>query len=125
MARTIKLIKTNSTHKLFSMKIKPNLKKGHVKSSRNQKQNSKNDHNVGKKTQKKPKIIRSNLKSDLSSSQFRWVNEKLYTTDSETSKNMFKTDPSLFDIYHKGYTEQVKQWPINPVEHIIKMLQTK
>lgn len=78
-----------------------------------------------KKSVGKVKSSRFNLKSDLSSSQFRWVNEKLYTSDSKTSKSMFGNDTSLFEIYHKGYCEQVKQWPINPVEHIIELLQKK
>lgn len=35
---------------------------------------------------------------------------------------MMKDDPSLFDVYHSGFAEQVKSWPLNPVDVFIDKL---
>lgn len=58
----------------------------------------------------------------LSGSRFRWINEKLYTSNSANAFDMMKKQPDLFDEYHKGFKSQVESWPENPVDVYIKQL---
>uniref|UniRef100_A0A7E4UPV9 Ribosomal RNA-processing protein 8 n=1 Tax=Panagrellus redivivus TaxID=6233 RepID=A0A7E4UPV9_PANRE len=75
-----------------------------------------------KKEVVEPEDKKKELVDRLSASQFRYLNEKLYTMKSKEAVEMFADDASAFDAYHKGYRVQVEKWPINPVEHIIKQL---
>lgn len=50
------------------------------------------------------------------------LNESMYTSTGATSKGMMQKNPHLFEVYHNGYREQVKQWPRNPLDDIIKFL---
>lgn len=65
------------------------------------------------------------MTKQLESSRFRWINEQLYTTTGDEAVIMFSADPSLFDIYHRGFTNQVKLWPVNPVDKIIEWLKKR
>ena len=66
--------------------------------------------------------FKSKLKCKLSGAQFRWLNEQLYTKESKDAFEMFSQDPALFDIYHHGFQSQVKSWPQNPNDLMIKYL---
>lgn len=35
---------------------------------------------------------------------------------------MMQEEPVLFETYHRGYGEQVKKWPRNPLDDIIEHL---
>eukprot|EP00162_Nutomonas_longa_P012704 comp21220_c0_seq1/m.45234 comp21220_c0_seq1/g.45234 ORF comp21220_c0_seq1/g.45234 comp21220_c0_seq1/m.45234 type:complete len:238 (+) comp21220_c0_seq1:1740-2453(+) len=59
----------------------------------------------------------------MKGSQFRWLNEQLYTTSGDKAMDMFTEDPSLFNAYHEGFRSQVEEWPENPVDSIIRILQ--
>ena len=61
------------------------------------------------------------FKTKLEGSQFRYLNEELYTAPSETSFKMVKQNAALFDIYHKGFQAQVQRWPANPVQVILSV----
>ena len=61
----------------------------------------------------------------LSGSRFRELNEDLYTTTSDTAFQRFSENPELFDQYHKGFRKQVSQWPVNPVDVIIRWIRKK
>ncbi|GKT22874.1 Ribosomal RNA processing protein 8 like protein [Aduncisulcus paluster] len=63
-------------------------------------------------------------KKQLTSSQFRQINEKLYTSSSSDAVKLIESDPLLFDVYHSGFREQVKKWPKNPVEIFISWINT-
>ncbi|KAI5098753.1 ribosomal RNA-processing protein 8 isoform X1 [Silurus meridionalis] len=69
--------------------------------------------------------LRSRMEKRLESARFRYINELLYTSTSGEAKRMFKQDPDAIKIYHKGYTEQVKQWPANPVDSIISYIRQR
>lgn len=60
----------------------------------------------------------------ISGARFRWINEKLYTCTSSDAANLFDKDPQLFTLYHEGFREQVVQWPLNPLDHIIEYVKT-
>ena len=65
----------------------------------------------------------SEAKKKLKSSRFRFLNEKLYTQSGGESYKMFKNDQdgmNTFKTYHEGYAEQVKKWPIDPLDSIIR-----
>ncbi|UKJ88979.2 25S rRNA (adenine(645)-N(1))-methyltransferase [Theileria orientalis] len=65
----------------------------------------------------------SEIKNRLSGSRFRFLNEQLYSSESEEAWSMFKSDPNLFNIYHEGYQNQVSNWPYNPVLKVISWLE--
>ncbi|GAB2278957.1 hypothetical protein Dimus_013626 [Dionaea muscipula] len=62
------------------------------------------------------------MKARLSGGHFRMINEKLYTCSGNEALDYFKDDPSLFDMYHAGYQEQMSHWPEQPVNIIIRWL---
>ena len=67
----------------------------------------------------------SDAKRKLKSSRFRFLNEKLYTQSGQESYKMFKNDTeglNTFKTYHEGYAEQVRKWPIDPLDLIIRYI---
>ena len=69
--------------------------------------------------------LHEKMSKQLESSRFRWINEQLYTTTGDEAAAMFSKDPGLFDVYHQGFTNQVKLWPVNPVDKIIQWLRRR
>lgn len=64
----------------------------------------------------------SKLKAKLSGSRFRFLNQKLYESDSKSALNYFQEHQDDFIRYHEGFQEQTKRWPTNPVDVFIKDL---
>ncbi|KAH9973062.1 methyltransferase-domain-containing protein [Lactifluus volemus] len=62
------------------------------------------------------------MKQSLDGARFRWINEKLYKSDSTHAHAMMREDPAVFNDYHKGFRRQVSSWPSNPVSHYISVL---
>ncbi|PIN02650.1 putative RNA methylase involved in rRNA processing [Handroanthus impetiginosus] len=62
------------------------------------------------------------MKAKLSGGYFRMINEKLYTCSGDEALKYFKEDPSLFNVYHTGYQEQMSHWPEQPNDVIIKWI---
>jgi SAM-dependent methyltransferase len=60
----------------------------------------------------------------LAGAEFRWLNEKLYTTPSQESFSLFQSRPDMFHAYHVGFRSQVEAWPANPVDGFIRLLRT-
>jgi len=50
---------------------------------------------------------------------FRYLNEELYTKSSGEAWKLFQEDPQSFNVYHKGFKNQVLKWPVNPLDIII------
>ena len=69
--------------------------------------------------------LKSQMESQLKSSQFRFLNEQLYKVSGKKAKEMFAEDGSAFLTYHEGFTQQVEQWPLNPVDIIIDALKKR
>lgn len=63
--------------------------------------------------------LQERLRSKLAGSQFRWINERLYSQPGSSSFEMFKSEPSMFHSYHEGFREQVARWPVNPLDILI------
>jgi len=61
----------------------------------------------------------------LEGARFRALNEKLYSANGAQSFTEFQEDPTLFKVYHEGYREQVKSWPVNPLDLIISWIKTE
>lgn len=72
----------------------------------------------------KPKIsaLQQAFLERLQGSRFRILNEELYTTPSTDSFQRFQENPKLFQEYHEGFRTQVKSWPSNPVNVILKWI---
>ena len=76
-------------------------------------------------TIEKYKKFQHKLSKKLEGGQFRWINEKLYTSESEEALKMFSKEPKLFEIYHKGFESQVQHWPENPVDLMIRYIKER
>ncbi|KAF2125214.1 hypothetical protein P153DRAFT_370521 [Dothidotthia symphoricarpi CBS 119687] len=63
--------------------------------------------------------LQKSMRSKLASARFRHMNESLYTKPSAESLDLFKTDPSMFEDYHRGFAQQVEVWPSNPVDSYV------
>ena len=63
--------------------------------------------------------LQERMRAKLEGAKFRLLNEQLYTTRGDEAFKAFASEPSLFDVYHRGYREQVAKWPENPLDHII------
>lgn len=68
--------------------------------------------------------LQEKMKKKLAGSEFRWINEKLYTSPSTDAVAMFKEQPELFTVYHTGFASQVESWPTNPNDLIIESLKS-
>ena len=73
-------------------------------------------------TKGKQSALQKSFLARLSGSRFRELNEELYTTTSKDAFKRFSSKPELYDQYHEGFRTQVEQWPINPVNVIVKWL---
>lgn len=65
--------------------------------------------------------VRKNSRSKLAApsldaSIFRMINEDLYKAPTQVAAKKFKKEPGLFSIYHKGFSDQVKQWSAQPFD---------
>lgn len=74
------------------------------------------------KTSSLKEKLSKRMTSKLDGARFRWINEQLYTTESGQAKEMFDSDPSLFEAYHTGFTTQVTKWPVNPLDRVISYI---
>lgn len=72
------------------------------------------------KVKKPVASLRTKMMEKLKAARFRFLNEQIYTINSKETQKIFKTDPDAFKAYHEGYRNQVKKWPVNPVNIIIK-----
>lgn len=63
--------------------------------------------------------LRLRVERRLDAARFRYINQLLYSSSSGEAKRMFQQDPQAFQIYHRGFTAQVRHWPANPVDAII------
>lgn len=69
--------------------------------------------------------LKGKFQKKLDASQFRYINEKLYTCSGEEAVEMFEQKPELFDVYHRGFSNQVAKWETNPVDTIIQYIQLR
>lgn len=76
-----------------------------------------------RKRGKKIRILATNTSIYISAAKFRYLNEKLYTSSGTDAKQLFQSDPEAFQTYHEGYQQQVKKWPVKPLDVIIQRIQ--
>jgi len=69
--------------------------------------------------------LKQKLMMKLLGSRFRFINEQLYTSNSEAAQNLFANDPKAFEVYHQGFVHQVTKWPVNPLDLIVQWLKSK
>lgn len=67
-----------------------------------------------------PSSFGDKLRESLKGSRFRFLNEQMYKQSGQNSLQDFKDDETAFEAYHEGYRHQVTQWPMNPLDRIIK-----
>lgn len=103
------------------MKNKKNVIKTQINEATTDKNNKKR---FNKKRSGDSLDFREKLVENLKGSRFRFINELLYTRKGQDAIKIFKEDSDAFQTYHNGYRKQVEQWPINPLDRIIKSIQT-
>ncbi|XP_029898131.1 ribosomal RNA-processing protein 8 isoform X4 [Aquila chrysaetos chrysaetos] len=69
--------------------------------------------------------LRARMEERLLSARFRYINQQLYTSTSREAARLFQSDPEAFEIYHRGFAQQVGRWPENPVNRIIRYLRRR
>ncbi|KAL7054698.1 hypothetical protein AAHC03_025822 [Spirometra sp. Aus1] len=72
---------------------------------------------------KRPQLKADSLESEIQSSMFRFLNEKLYRCSSSDAFQYFSENPGAFELYHKGFQRQLRKWPNDPLrwpEQIIR-----
>jgi ribosomal RNA-processing protein 8 len=69
-----------------------------------------------------PQTYQDKLRESLKGSRFRYINELLYTQKSQEAMRIFDEDGTAFEAYHEGYRHQIAQWPMNPLDRIIKQI---
>ncbi|XP_033111908.1 ribosomal RNA-processing protein 8-like [Anneissia japonica] len=107
--------KGNPSKKQRKRAQKEELEKDEEKSNRS-------DEEISKETEskkKKPIDLRTKMENKLKGARFRFINEKLYTCTGDSALELFTEDREAFQVYHDGFVEQVKTWPVNPVDTII------
>lgn len=67
--------------------------------------------------------FQAKLQARLAGGHFRYINERLYTQSGDESFKMMQKSPELFTAYHEGFRKQVKDWPLNPLDLMIKEVQ--
>ncbi|XP_066518554.1 uncharacterized protein rrp8 [Hoplias malabaricus] len=119
-----KPVKVDPSSLFLANKLKEHVA-GVNKKLTEEKEESKKSKEERKSTIDRSSALRSRMEKRLESARFRYINELLYTSTSGEAKRMFQQDPDAIGVYHKGYTEQVKQWPANPVDSIISYIRQK
>lgn len=121
--KKVSQIKETVKHvKKQKQKQKPLTKKG--EKLRNAVEKPRPAKSSGKKKKSSASNIdfHEDLADRLKSSRFRFINEQLYTHESEEATEIMAQDPDAFTTYHEGYRKQVEQWPLNPLDRIIKSI---
>ena len=71
------------------------------------------------KSMKSPITTTSKISKRLEGGRFRWINEQLYSMNSQQASDLFSSQPELYQAYHTGFRAQVEKWPIDPVDNVI------
>lgn len=61
------------------------------------------------------------FRKKLQSSTFRLLNEQIYSSPNAFASQMLR-DAATFEDYHRGYRQQLVQWPMNPNQIITEAL---
>ncbi|NXV91781.1 RRP8 protein, partial [Calonectris borealis] len=69
--------------------------------------------------------LRARMEERLLAARFRYINQQLYTSTSREAAQLFQNDPEAFEIYHRGFAQQVGRWPENPVHRIVRYLRRR
>lgn len=102
--------------------LKRTVNSNNFKSKNNHDEKSVSLSNTKKYINRKNLSLKERMELRIKGAKFRIMNERLYTSSDKDVKTVFESR-SEFDDYHKGFRQQVNQWPINPLSLIIKSLE--
>uniref|UniRef100_H2Z072 Ribosomal RNA-processing protein 8 n=1 Tax=Ciona savignyi TaxID=51511 RepID=H2Z072_CIOSA len=71
------------------------------------------------------KSLKDRLVEKLESSRFRFINEQIYSQSSGDTHELFNSDPTAFQVYHRGFGAQVATWPVNPLDGVIRWVKER
>jgi hypothetical protein len=60
------------------------------------------------------------MRARLQGGHFRQLNEALYTRPGADAFSLMAAQPELFGAYHDGFQQQVRGWPLQPVDVAVK-----
>lgn len=69
--------------------------------------------------------LQQKMQQKLSGARFRWINELLYTSESQKALSVFQSQPEVFNEYHEGFRHQVESWPENPVDSFVEQFELR
>ncbi|KAL6470880.1 hypothetical protein MHYP_G00195300 [Metynnis hypsauchen] len=118
-------VKEDKNPQVHTKKLKGQVTEGGAELTEEKQETSETSKEERRNSTDRSSALRARMEKRLESARFRYINELLYTSTSGEAKRMFKQDADAIWIYHKGYTEQVKRWPANPVDSIISYIQQK
>lgn len=128
LRKTKKKEKSKNQAKAVIRNVKKAVQNGKSKKNRKQVIETKPTNNKSKSKTKQniesTESFQDKLANSLKSSRFRFLNELLYTNESDQATSIVTQDPEAFKTYHEGYRQQVTQWPINPLDRIIKSVKS-
>lgn len=104
-------------------------KRKHKEQQKDPENKEEEEEEIAEKEIKKQLILESptnqygnRLRESLKGSRFRFINELLYSSSSDEAMKMFGEDQTAFSAYHEGYRHQISQWPVNPLDRMIKQI---
>ncbi|XP_030762472.1 ribosomal RNA-processing protein 8 [Sitophilus oryzae] len=113
----------NETKVLDKEPINPSILRKRKKQLESLKALIKENKNTHKSTKPKPVLtLRQKMMKKLKAARFRFLNEQMYVSTGREAQKIFNADKDAFKAYHDGYRQQVNQWPLNPLDVIIKSI---
>lgn len=111
-----------STDTPQSSSIQPQLLKKRKKQLQKLKELVLEKAQTSQKVENSNLTLRQRMMRKLKAARFRFLNEQIYNTTGKETEKIFRSDPEAFKAYHEGYKLQLKRWPMNPLDKIIKSL---
>eukprot|EP01026_Neomeris_dumetosa_P004065 TRINITY_DN11089_c0_g2_i1.p1 TRINITY_DN11089_c0_g2~~TRINITY_DN11089_c0_g2_i1.p1 ORF type:complete len:440 (-),score=84.83 TRINITY_DN11089_c0_g2_i1:117-1361(-) len=79
-----------------------------------------------KEVEEKPKSkLFAKLEQQLQGGRFRWLNQQLYTINSQAALKLMQENKDYFEDYHEGFRTQTAQWPVQPINQAIDFVKRK
>ena len=114
-------------HSSLSLKLQPivmgkNKRKKRSKKTADKPSAPKSDAPAKPQAKKSSGSLADKLRARLAGGRFRSLNEALYTNSGGENFRRFQAEPELAEAYHRGFREQARGWPRNPLDDVIAQL---
>ena len=110
-------------HSCSNLVMGKNKRKKRSKKAADKPSAAKSDAPAKPQAKKSSGSLADKLRARLAGGRFRSLNEALYTNNGEENFRRFQAEPELAEAYHRGFREQARGWPRNPLDDVIAQLQ--